>query len=96
LGYATSLADLDSRRGELERAREEHAQGQGGFARAMDLARKQAVLGIEEAAAAHPIAATVLGGALGAGVGATSAPQVQRGLSAAGKIPGQLKRLYGR
>lgn len=60
--------------------------GLGGFVQALDLAGDRMKLTASEATQSHPVAATITGGLLGAGVGASAGPQLKKLVTEAAQL----------
>lgn len=60
--------------------------GLGGFAQALGLAEDRLKLTASEATQSHPVAATITGGLLGAGVGAAAGPQLKKLVTEAAQL----------
>ena len=60
--------------------------GLGGFAQALELAGHRMNLTASEATHHHPVAATITGGLLGAGVGAAAGPQLKKLVTEAAQL----------
>lgn len=73
-GHGPSLDELRGRIAEGEEAVQQ--PGLRGFGKAFDLAKNRALLTLGEATQSHPMAATITGGLMGAGVGGQMAPRL--------------------
>jgi len=80
-GHGPDLSNLRERISEGEGRMEE--PGMKGFAAAFNVAKDKAMLTLGEATQKHPMLATLTGGLVGAGLGASSGPSIAKGVQEA-------------
>ena len=77
IGTAAEAGFGDEARATLKSRISQLEQEQGSFPQAMRLAASKGLLGASEAAAQHPVGATIMGSLVGAGIGASTEPAIR-------------------